>query len=172
MRQGRIVRSRTYYILGYDCRIFQNVSVQDPRHNSNHLIVVGYLRGVSTREHYRYLGSRTRLQLRPPQYETRTWAEKLFTVLRRAVPKPDTRTACHNSWISLETWRLIDERVSTRRDPGRDHRRLRRLGRTIKESLKEDRRRRVTTTGEEVESLLTRDPPLPHEYLRRMRGWY
>ena len=35
-RQGMVVRSRTEYILGYDCRIFQNVAVQYPRHNSDH----------------------------------------------------------------------------------------------------------------------------------------
>ena len=38
--------------------------------------------------------------------------------------------------------------------------------------LKEDRRRRVTMAGEEVEILLTGDPPLPREPCRRMRGWY
>ena len=33
LKRGREVRSRTYYILGTDCRLFGNVSAQDPRHN-------------------------------------------------------------------------------------------------------------------------------------------
>ena len=34
--KGREVRSRTDYILGTDPGIFRNVTVQDPRHNSDH----------------------------------------------------------------------------------------------------------------------------------------
>ena len=36
IREGREVRSRTEYILGTDCRLFGNVSVRDPMHNSDH----------------------------------------------------------------------------------------------------------------------------------------
>ena len=55
VRQGREVRSQTYYILGSDCRIFQNVAIWYLRHNSNHLMVVGCLHGASPRYHLRYL---------------------------------------------------------------------------------------------------------------------
>ena len=40
---GREVRFRTDYILGTDCRLFWNMSVQDPRHNSYHYLVLGCL---------------------------------------------------------------------------------------------------------------------------------
>ena len=53
VRQGRTVRSRTDYILGSDRRIFQNVSVQDRRHNSDYFMVVGCLLGSPPREHSR-----------------------------------------------------------------------------------------------------------------------
>ena len=36
----------------------------------------------------------------------------LFGDLRRAVPKPHEREKHRNAWISEETWRLADERVS------------------------------------------------------------
>ena len=39
-------------------------------------------------------------------------------------------------------------------------------------ALKEDRIRRAETVGEDVERLLSKDPPLPHESWRRMRSWY
>ena len=126
------------------------MAVRDPSHNSDHFMVMECLRGDSPREHACYLRHRIRLLLRPPRHQTRTWADKLFAELRRAVPKTDKRTALHNSWISAETWRLVDERVSTRREPGRNQRRLQRLGRDIRELLKEDRRRRAKTAGEEV----------------------
>ena len=41
VREGEIVRSQTDYILGKDRRIFWNVSVRDPRHNTDHYIVLG-----------------------------------------------------------------------------------------------------------------------------------
>ena len=169
-RQGRKVRSRTGYILRSDRRIFQNMNVRDPRHNSYHFMVVGSLSGASLMEHSNYLGGRTRLPLRLSRRQTRTRAEELFAELQHAIPKTEKRSAHHNLWISAELWRLIENRVSTRREPGRDQQRLRQLGHAIPASLKEERRWRVTTAGEAVESLLTRDSPLQRESLEEDTG--
>ena len=70
-----------------------------------------------------------------------------------------------NAWISDETWKLVDERVSMRREP-RAQTRMRRLGRSIKASLKGDRRRRVEEAGKAVEALLGEDPPNAKEAWR------
>ena len=35
--------AKTDYILGTDCRLFMNVSVRDPRYNSDHYMVMGVL---------------------------------------------------------------------------------------------------------------------------------
>ena len=41
MRQGgKAVRSKADYILGTDRRLFMNVAVRDPRHNSDHYMVM------------------------------------------------------------------------------------------------------------------------------------
>ena len=53
IREGREVCSRTDYILGTDCHIFGNVSVRDPRHNSDHYMVMGFLHSASLKEHSR-----------------------------------------------------------------------------------------------------------------------
>ena len=112
LRKGREVRSRTDYILGTDRRIFGNVSVQDPRHNSDHYMVLGCLPSASLMENKRYLGGRKRGPMRPPTKPTQV--DKLFVALRRAVPKAQPRTARRNAWILEETWRLVDERLSAR----------------------------------------------------------
>ena len=39
-------------------------------------------------------------------------------------------------------------------------------------SLKGDRRRRVETAGEEVETLLGSDPLMPREAWQQLKGWY
>ena len=49
VRQVRVVMYWTDYIMGSDFRIFQNVAIQDLRHNSDYFMVMGFLCGASTR---------------------------------------------------------------------------------------------------------------------------
>ena len=72
LRKGREVRSRTDYILGTDHYIFRNIAVQDPRHNSDHYMVLGCLPSAPLTEHKRYLGGRKRWPVRLPGGPTRT----------------------------------------------------------------------------------------------------
>ena len=65
VREGKLFRSRTDYILGTDLRIFWNVSVRDSRHNTDHYMLLGCLRSAPEREHVRYLSGRKKLPLRP-----------------------------------------------------------------------------------------------------------
>ena len=59
-RQGQVVRSRTDYILGTDRRLFKNVAVRDPWHNTDHYMVLGCLPGVPLEATWRYQGGRKR----------------------------------------------------------------------------------------------------------------
>ena len=76
VQQGRVVRSQTYYILGSDHQIFQNVAVRDLSHNSDHLMALGCLHRTSPRENLHYLRRRTRLPLHPPGRQMRTRVER------------------------------------------------------------------------------------------------
>ena len=60
---GREVSSWTDYILGTDHRLFWNVFVWDPRHNSDHYLVLGCLHSAPLSEHLEYLRRRKRLPL-------------------------------------------------------------------------------------------------------------
>ena len=170
LRKGREVRSWTYYILGTDRRLFGNVSVRDPRHNSDHYMVLCCLPSASLTEHKRHLGGRKRWPARPPTKPTR--ADKLFAALRGAVPKAQPRAARRNAWISKETWRLVDKRVSARRDPRKGQALKRQLWRAVKEILAADRKRRAEEVGAEVEALVGADPPLIQDAWHRIQGWY
>ena len=167
--EGKVVRSRTDYILGIDRSLFCNVSVRDPRHNTGHYMVLGCLRSAPERDHAKYLTGRKKLPLQPPNEPTRE--DGILVALRRAVPKPHMRERRMNEWISEETWRLVNERVSARRG-ARVQARIWRLIRAIAASLKGDRKRRVEIAVEEVETLLGADPPNPKESWRRLKGWY
>ena len=95
----------------------------------------------------------------------------IFAAPGRAVPKPHARNRYKNAWISEETWRLVNKRVSARRGTG-VHMRIRILGRTIRASLQGGRKRRVETAGQDVETLLGEDPLNSKEAWRRLKGWY
>ena len=109
------MRSRTDYILGTDRRLFQNVAVRDPQHNTDHYMVLGCLPGAPLAKTKRYQGGRRRWPVLPPAAPSRM--DTLFAALRRAVPKKAPREARRNAWILAETWLLVDKRVATRRDP-------------------------------------------------------
>ena len=90
-RKGQVVRSRTDYILGTDRRLLKNVAVRDPRHNTDHYMVLGCLPSALLSVTQRYLGGRKRWLVRPPAEPSRT--DTLFAALLRAVPKPTPREA-------------------------------------------------------------------------------
>ena len=88
-RKGQVVRSRSDYILGADSRLFTNVAVRDPRHNSDHDMFLGCLPSAPLLETKRYLGGRKQCPVRPPTEPSPT--DTLFAALRRAGPKPTPR---------------------------------------------------------------------------------
>ena len=132
MRGGKVVRSRTDYILGTDRSLFRNVAARDLRYNSDHYMVMGLLRGGTARAHDKYIAGRRTVPMKPLRRPTRE--DELFGDLRRAVLKPQPREQHRNAWISEETWRLVNERVTTRRK-SRARTGMRRLGRAIKASM-------------------------------------
>ena len=170
LRKEREVRSRTDYILGTDRRLFGDVSFRDSRHNSDHYMVLGCLSSASLTEHKRYLGGQKKLPMKPPNEPTREG--EVFAALWRAIPKARVREARKNEWISTETCRLVDERVSARQDPAKRQAIRRRLGRAIKVSLTADRRRRAEEAGAEVEALVGADTPLIQDVWHMIQGWY
>ena len=131
--------------------------------------VVGCLRSSPARDHARYIKGRWKMPLRPLTEPTRD--DGIFEALRRAVPKPHEREKHKNAWISEETWRIVNERVSARRGTG-VRVQIQRLGRAIQASLKGDRKRRVEASGTDVEALLGGDPPNAKEAWQRMKGRY
>ena len=143
VREGKVVRSRTDYILGTDRSLFWNVSLRAPRHNTDHYMVLGCLLSAPEREHAKYLTGRENLPLQPPTEPTRE--DGIFAALRRDVPKPHARELRTNEWISEETWRLVDERVSARR--GTRMQEDWRLSQVIASSLNRDRKKEGRDSG-------------------------
>ena len=110
VREVKVVRSWTDYILGTEQILFRNVYVRDLRHNSNHFMVVGCLPSAPERKHTKYITGEKKLTLQLPTETTRE--DGIFAALQRAVPKPHVWEQITNKWIPEETWRLVGERVS------------------------------------------------------------
>ena len=133
-------------------------------------MVMGCLISAPLRERAKYLGGRKRLPLRPPTALTRE--DRIFAALRRLFPKPQARGARENVWILGGTWRILNERVSARRDPEKFQSLIRRLGREITARLKGYRRRRAEEAKAEVETLLGSYPPIHREAWLRLNWCY
>ena len=81
--------------------------------------------------------------------------------LWRSILNPKAREAWKHTWILAPMWRLVDERVSERWEPAREHALIQRLGHAINARLRDDRRRQTEEAGEAVERFLGTEPPPP-----------
>ena len=155
---GQEVRSRTNYILGTDSCLFQNITVRDASHNTDHYLVLGCIRGAAPAAHFLYLGKRTSFPISP--LATLDPGQVIPHVCQDQESHTQAPWWEHHSQacISPETWSLIGTRIEARL--WRDQQSFRPLTRTIKATLQGDWRRRAAKAGSEVESLLASDMPL------------
>ena len=72
----------------------------------------------------------------------------------------------------VETWRLVNKRVSARRDLAKGQALKRRLRHAVKANLAADQRRRADEAGAKVEAPVGADPPLIQDSWLRIQGWY
>ena len=107
---GVVVQYQTNYIIGKYHRLSQNVSVQDPRHNTYHYMFLGCFLSRRLEGSQRYLGLSTHLPLRPPGFLTRE--DVIFAGLRCAISKLERMDGWRAPYITVETWIYMDDRVA------------------------------------------------------------
>ena len=66
VRMGQEIRYWKYYLLGTNHDLFRNVLIRDPRHNSDHFMILGCLCSATPSEHKKKLGRRLCFTLQPP----------------------------------------------------------------------------------------------------------
>ena len=170
-RDGSTIRSRCDYILGFDRRMFLNVCLKDPRcFNSDHLMMVGKITSATRSRNRSYLRSRTRYPLGPPRRGPLTQVDLIFQELQRAVDPPPPRERSHRSWISANTWKLVDARASLRRVSPFDRTAYRQKDREVKAAIKDDRTKRVDDAAEVIDNLLA-DNNVQGAW-NRAKAWY
>jgi hypothetical protein len=102
-------------------------------------MILGTLRGASLKVNKSYLRGRQRFPLKLTRLLSK--AAAIFEELQLSVERRVNDARRQVSWISSETWKLIDSRVAMRRLEGHDRAAIRRLTRRIQDSLEADRKR-------------------------------
>jgi hypothetical protein len=158
--------SRTDYILTRDITDFTFLKIKQPRFDSDHRMV---LAGLNVDNKYRekiYITRRARLDIK---IKDATRVDTILEELKDEVPKRNRKVEDRKqSWISLETWKLIDQKVSARR-----HRKTnlcKVLRKKIRKSLKKDREERCEKAAKEIEEYLTKGKS--KEAYAKLRFWY
>ena len=172
-RKGEIVWSRPDYFLCTDRRTIRKYNIRDPRHYvTDHKLVCGVLISNKLKENKRYLRGRTKFPHRTPKMGPSSMMDSLCKDIETAAkPAPrEIRQGPRSSWISDDTWRIVDQKNALRRLPGNNQAEYRRLNRRLKSALSSDRKRRCAAAGEAAEAELSVGNT--REAWKIVRNWY
>ena len=111
-RDGIEVWSWMDYILGAYCRLFQDVAVRDPRHNSDHYMVLGCLSEDPEKELMEYLLKACHFPFQTIHCNLASMPDKLFSDLNTQIPKIPLRERVSLAYIYDVTWAAMDTRVT------------------------------------------------------------
>jgi hypothetical protein len=116
MRRGNsIIKAKCDYILGLERGLFTKIAIRNPRHySSDHYMVMGTIDSRPKRKNKSYYRSRKSFPLKRNTVTPINKADSIFDEIKSFVEK-DARTARRwSSWISPETWKLVDSRAALR----------------------------------------------------------
>mmetsp|Transcript_5724 Transcript_5724/g.8521 ORF Transcript_5724/g.8521 Transcript_5724/m.8521 type:complete len:1130 (+) Transcript_5724:164-3553(+) len=156
------------YILSDTRRCFRNCQVLDPRFETDHRALLGVLELGPIWKHERYVKGRQTCPFRPPNAASQNRADRILADLVKATAPPVKEHGRGSSWISTETWRLIDQKALARKRGDRDA--GRRLKHRVRLGLRKDRKARAAAAASAAEGHLQ-----SHDIRRAfgaIRGWY
>jgi hypothetical protein len=129
------------------------------------------LTGRTPMENRRYLNGRKRCPLSLEKGGPKTKADALFQEVKSYMEETEARPHRWKTWISQETWDLIDRRSALRRRRNKNtNAEGRRLMRCIMRAIKRDRLQRTTDFGVAIEAMLERKNS--QGAWRALQAWY
>jgi hypothetical protein len=156
MRRGSsIIKAKCDYILGSERGIFTKIAIRNPRHySSDHYMVMGTIASRPKRENKCYSRSRKSFPLKRNKITPINKADSIFDEIKSLVEKDTRATRRWPSWISQETWKLVESRAALRRHGKTQCAEGRKLSRKISKGIKADRQIRTQKAGEIIAVLL------------------
>ena len=132
--RGKIQRARNDCILEADRRLFQNVSIWDPRKfSTDHCMLKALLLLRPTKSHKAYLKGQKAFPLQPPTGPNITPADRLFTTLKSYLPPPEPQQErVRSQWLSEKTLKLIAQKAQASRSTHATRAQIKKLGRELK----------------------------------------
>lgn len=147
---------------------FRRWAIKIPRFDTDHRAIVTEITLGKLYIHHDYVNCRCALP-RFPFQQPFSENDVRFQYLKENKYVPDPKKQRDRSWISMTTWNLIDKRTFAVRwrQPAET---IHSLSKTIRQSLKRDRRRRAAKVSREIETkILSGDV---HGAFDLLRGWY
>jgi hypothetical protein len=116
MRRGNsIIKEKCDYILGSERGLFTKIAIRNPRHySSDHYMVMGTIASRPKSENKFYSRSRKSFPLKRNKITPINKADSNFDEIKSFVEKDARTTRRWSSWISPETWKLVDSRAALR----------------------------------------------------------
>ena len=165
--QGVMHRSVCDHILADQRQFITNCQIRVPRFETDHRAIVCTLRLGSVKHHQRYVRSRSSFPIPSPSDSAGNQGDRLLSELQSAV-KSQSSNGRNASWISNDTWRLIDQKASARKLGQSD--RVHSLKKLVRKSLQKDRTARAARAAAEAQSFLEEGDM--RNAFGALKGWY
>ena len=151
-----------------DLCLFRNCQLKQAHFNTDHFILVATVTLASLSHHRRYARSRGRFPNPLTEANAKSEEDRLHAQLARARTRTGATNGRVKSWISGDSWTLMDRRAEARRLG--DRLLVRGLGRRLRRSLNQDCRDRTTRVAGEIQSSLALGHP--RDAFLALKGWY
>jgi hypothetical protein len=168
-RNGKLLGSVCDHILTDGQGDFLNCQIKNPQYVSDHKMLIATLRVGSEKHHQRYTRSRAMYSIRPIRIDKANEADKILAELAENAKGEVKTNGRRESWISTETWSLIDQRATARR-VGKNTESTDNLKRAVNQALKRDRKARCATVGQKAQRFL--EDGKIQEAFGALKGWY
>ena len=166
-RRDVIVGAICDHIFSTSREIFTNCQLKRPRFDTDHCMLVSSVKIASVAHHRRYAKARSTFPLGTLPAAC-SEVDTTHNTLAACRQKKGKTTGRNSSWISEDTWILIDRKVNAR-EIGNWHL-AKELKREIRQSLNSDRKQRTVRVADTIASHLaeweTRDA------FQALKGWY
>ena len=93
---------------------FQRLSDQEAKIRYRSLLLKGIIKSVGERHHRRYVRSRQTYPIRKLKPSEQSEADVLLEEITEKILKDKVTNSRQQSWISDNTWKLIDQRIEAR----------------------------------------------------------
>jgi hypothetical protein len=117
-------------------------------------MIIAILLSEPLRAHRSYTRARRAFPLHPPKGGPQSKEDALFEELKGFIARRPVQVRKWNTWISTDTWRLVDQKAALRQSTMFSEQEKNRLQMLIHCSIREDGKKRTERVGRGIEGLL------------------